>query len=374
MFLLYPANAQTEIDDLTMDTLAHLQSVYYEMTKDEMSQCHQNSQACFSCVNTCQNQPGSDEEKAHQARLRQTSMVKEVASCHAEYLKLRTGLPDWCFNRGTEFYTTPDFEPTSEICGLMSKKRCAEQWMDDLEIEVQVSKVKKKSQEYETGRKAVEYANLLEAIESETRELEQIPELARQYSEEKKQGLLEQAMKHLQDPSKNSSVYSNLVYVELNKVRTENNKWDREISKNDAYMAGIENMFVRKSTVDRIPTILNSISTLKNHVHSKKIETDTYLNDIKSLSKKTAELQSQTTNLLFESTHARNADGTIEALDDELISMYEDLRRERAVLRKLNKQGTEAKSQLLGIMKQLVQEISEQQDRIGCRATDVVFQ
>lgn len=374
MLLLHQANAKLDFDELTMDVLGRLQSVYYAMTENEMSVCQQNAQACFSCVKTCQYQPGSIKEKAHEARLRQANMVKEVATCHAEYLKLRTGLPDWCFNRGTEFYTTPDFEPTSEICGLMSKRRCAQQWVDDLEIDIQVGKLKKNSHEHKTGKKALEYANLLEAIDLETRELERIPELAEQYSEEKKQNLLEQAMRHLQDPSKNSTIYSNPVYADLDTVKAENNKWDREISKNDAYMAGIENMFVRKSTIDRIPEILNSILKLENHVHSKRAETDTDLNAIKSLSKKTAKLQSQTTNLLFESTHVKNADGTIEALDDELISLYEKLREKRTSLRKLNEKGTGAKAQLLDIMRQLVQEISKQQDRMGCRAADVVFQ
>lgn len=368
------ATAETGSSLLSLGIFERPQFLFYKLTEDELSQCHNTPQACYSCINTCSYQPGSREDNAQQARLQQASMVKEVDMCHTEYLKLRTGLPDWCFNRGTEFYTTPDFEPTHEVCGLMSKKRCAEQWMNDLEVDVQMGKLGRKSREYATGKMAVKYAYVLEEIEREKRELEQIPKLAKQYSEEKDRNLLEQAMRHLRNPSLNDTVYSNPVYIGLDKIQSENNNWDREISKNDLYMAGIQNMFVRKSTVDRIPHILGSISKLHNQVYSKRSEIDKSLEEIKEISKKVAELQSQTTNLRFESTHVRNADGTIETLDDELISLYETLREERTILRDLNKQNTEAKAQLLDIMRELVREISRQQERKGCGTADVMFQ
>lgn len=352
-----------------LDFFSTIKPVYYKLTEGDLLNCHDVAPACYACLDNCDFNLNSWEITKRRQRV---EYLKQIEACHEDYLALKAGLPEWCMNDGHDFFPVPGYVPTDEQCRLMSKVSCTTKWLSDLEKERRSGTRSKTNAAFKTAKKAQEHANIMESLAYYEKELAELPSKIQKYKEEREQNLLSEAYKHLEDPSEKETVFSHPIYIDMDKTISENRRLDLYISRNDIYMASLENKFVRRETVNQIPAFLNAISSLENHIQSKKSDTDAYIEDIKDISERTAVLQEKATNLIYETTHAKDVDGAIELLDKELFELYTALRQERSVLGDANVKSTFAKLRLIGMLRRLVIEISEQQQRMGCEPAGIM--
>lgn len=354
---------------VTLDFLSRKSPVYFKLKDGEISNCRHVAPACHACIDNCNFFPDSWDISQREQTV---ETLKQVESCHAEYLDRKAGIPDWCMNDGHDFFPIPGYEPTGEQCNLMNRVSCTRRWLADMERDVQAGKLKKTDAAFRIASKAQEHAEILDSIEHYRSELDQLPSKISKYGDEKKRKLLTQAYRHIAHPDEDKTVFAHPMYVDMEKTIAENRRLDLYISRNDIYMSSMENKFVRRETVDQIPAFLDAISKLESHIHSKKADTDAYLQDIKDISERTAVFQGKATNLMYETTHATDVDGAIELVDKDLFELFTVLRTERSILNSANARATYAKIRLISMLRRLVNEISKQQLQTGCNTNDIM--
>lgn len=253
----------------------------------------------------------------------------------------------------------------------MSKLSCAQKWVADAKNNMGGGDGTNEK-ELEIAVEALKHAGVLRGIEEYRNELDSLNDLVQKYEDEQNDNILSQAQAHIANPSENRTVFAHPIYANLEETKQENRHIDDFISNHDIYVVGLQNQAVRQQTIYQIPNILNAISKLESRIHSKKDDTDGYIQDIKDISTRIASLQKNATNLKFEKTHTSNVDDAIGLLDNEMYDLLQELRNEESVRIQANKQATHAKLQLMAVLRGLVQEISTQQLKTGCDTDDVI--
>lgn len=318
--------------------------------------CHANLPACLSCIDEC----GSQAQNTSREKLINFSIALEA--CERKMSKLRSTLPTWCLVDGTGFSSKPGYVPQSEVCEKIDIQKCFRHWMmEDKDVIT-----------FEVRRLASEYASLYGSVQHDIADIKRFPDLLDNYKTEKEKKLLEQANIHLKQLDGNTTIYADPVYYGIYELSSENDNLEILISRTDVYSAGIENRFVRRETIDKVPSLLSSILELKNHIHSKKEETEVFLADIKMIARKITKFQGEAASLMYETTHLQDADGEISLLDRELFSLYVELKKERAVLNRANLKAAFTKMRLVGALRRLVWEISRSQAKGGCRPEELM--
>lgn len=337
-------------------------------TYDQVRACHFAESACRECFKECHSNRLSFFGSASSAQ-RHEDLVVSLQECLRETNYYRQWLPKWCINDQKGFYATQDFPANEENC-LMQPIACSQH------IEKRLRRQSKERDiPFGRYRLALMIGQLGRAQRDLTRETEEFAERKkkvqriRQAWEEK---WLDEALLHIEKPEENLTRYADPAFHNFRELEKENKEMDLIVSRNNIVSASVENKFVRRDTVDKIPEFINSIRGLKNQIHSKKDVTDRYLNEIKDVAVRTAQLQENATNIIYETTHGKELDGEIAILDKELLDLYVELKKERSKLRELNVRSTFAKLRLVALMRMTVQQVSRQQIRQGCVASEVM--
>lgn len=352
-----------------LDPSSRTSNAYFKVTKDEMSKCRQGLPSCDDCIGKCKLLPTSSEMKK---RTQSEEILNKIDSCHEEYRRLRDSIPEWCINTGLVFGPVPGYVPTEKQCRQMSKTSCASKWMADVGTKVTDGKLRETDAEVEMAKRVLQNAEVLDSIQQYKTELESFTEKMQRYEKESEQSLLSQAQTHISNPSETETVFAHPIYIKLDKIKEENEYMNNVISKQDIYVAGEKNQAVRGETIEKIPHILTAILRLESAIHSKKNDTDQYVQDIKDISVRTAELQNKAINLKFQKAHTESVGSAIGMLDKELHSLLEELRNAESIRIEANKQATQAKLHLMAVLRSLVEEISAQQLKTGCDRSQLI--
>lgn len=343
-------------------------NVYFTLNGDEVFKCRKQVAACDDCMYNCKFRLSSLEVKN---TMQTKQLLTKIDTCQEAYEKLKAYLPEWCTNKGLKLTSVFGYGPTNKQCSLMSKLSCAQKWVADVRNNMGGGD-RTNERELEIAIEALKHAEVLRDIEEYRLELDTLNDLLQKYEDERNDNILSQAQAHIANPSENRTVFAHPIYANLEETEQENRHIDDFISNHDIYVVGLQNQAVRKQTIYQIPNILNAISKLESRIHSKKDDTDGYIQDIKDISTRIAGLQKNATNLKFEKTHSSNVDDAIGLLDNEMYDLLQKLRNEESVRIQANKQATHAKLQLMAVLRGLVQEISTQQLKTGCDTDDVI--
>lgn len=349
------------------------QMIFDSISEQDLDQCRKSAHSCYECVKTCPVKLNSRKAREHKDRLKQANAVSEVDECQAKYLELSAGLPNWCFNVADNFQTSKTFVPTEDVCGLIDKRKCTERWLNDMQNDVDEGKLKRSSLQFRLAKKAVEYATLLDAIEVEKMRLERIPLLVKQYSNERRTHSIGQAKSFLSNTAIRGNKYSSPAFVDIHKVKANTRKLDLKVSRSDERMVLFQNEVMKDRTVEKIPKIVEDIKKMKRKFRFNAHQADKDLKQIRNIMDKTKQLQDETAELVYETSHSKDAEGEIRILDRELLNIYEKIGRQRKLLSETNTHATDAKAELLKIMRDLVKEISEQQAKMKCHDNEVML-
>lgn len=317
--------------------------------------CHARLSECLTCTQECSFQS----QNRYRERLMNSSIA--VQGCHQKLSQFRPRLPSWCQIDGSGINSKPGYVPHSKKCDKMDVVKCVQTWFREGRGDTRAV------------RKMVnDYAILLAGLQKQKTEMERLSRLRHEYREEKRKRLLEQAKEHMRRLDENRTIYADTLYHGIYEIAHENNNLDMMISRTDVYSAKMENKFVRMETVDKVPRLVSGILQLKNRIHSRKHETESYLTDIRSIAKNTIILQETAANVLYETTHEDDVDKEVAILDKELFKLHAELKEERAVLDRAHTKATFTKMRLVGGLRQLVWDVSRTQSRSGCAAQELM--
>ncbi|PXF48123.1 hypothetical protein BWQ96_02075 [Gracilariopsis chorda] len=357
-FCLFPIAASVERNISVSSRLA-----VGDLSTDQVTQCYLTTEPCNSCQRECLTQNARNffggAASTSQAGSYPT-VIADLHRCRIYNRKLRRGLPHWCVNDGTKYFATSGFVPSESTC-TREPIACAKWLGKEADKNLRDRIWNQQTEFYVMAKKMEELATAKEDLIIETKETNKSKEKADEILKAWEGRWYDEATIHLENPEGNGTRFADPVFFNYTSVKKEVRQMDMEISNNDLYHANKRNKEIRKETMETIPIYLGSISGLQNHIKSRKARTDRYLQDIKEIANRTAHLQIEATNIIYETTHSKDLDGEITLLDHELLDLYADLKAERAKLYQANLNSTISKLRLVGMMRRLVKEISIQQ-------------
>lgn len=295
--------------------------------------------------------------------------VSDLFACRRRLLRLRNGLSDWCINDENGFYAIDSFIPTTDSC-FRYPAACAVALAARAEERVSMGKLSNEHRRVVLARKILQLAMASEEATRAKKGYEEARIRADAIKKAWDEKWYDVAIFHLEQPDEKVTRFADPVFVNYSGMLRDVEIMDASVSSNDLKQAYVENKFVRKETISEIPKLMHSIFGLRNEIVSKKHVTDAYLKEIKELTTRTFELQQLATNIIYETTHSAGLDGEIVLLDRDLFNLYIALKKERADLSNENVQTTFSKLRLVGMMRQLVLEISKRQRADGCSDAD----
>lgn len=337
------------------------QQYLFRIPYKQLRECHFAEDSCATCWKQCPKARipffGSNRGVATHEDL-----VTSTQECIRHTTYFRKWLPEWCINDQRGFYSTKDFSPSPDAC-LLRPIACS-QYL----TKTSGSDPKKKEL-------SISIANLGRAKQSLSDEQNEIADNKRKASfvaKAWKEQWLDEAQFHLENHREQVTKFSDPIFLNYTNMKAQNIQMTQKIKENNVAKAVADNQHVKRDTVEKIPQFLKMIKALKNHIHSKKKETNVYLVQIKQLAVKTADYQKKATNILFETSYATTLDGEIEVLDKELIELYGELKKERALLSELHVRSTFSKLRIVGVLRRMIQYISEVQRKNKCPASEVM--
>ncbi|CAN8074284.1 unnamed protein product [Agarophyton chilense] len=324
------------------------------------TECYLAAESCDTCQRECQTQAArhfftDNEPNVHYSNY--TRSVDELHRCAKYTTKLRRGLPHWCVNDGTRYFATSEFEPTVSSC-TREPRACAKWMAKEAHKNLEDGVWDSENHSYLLAKEMEELVAAQEDLAIEMQRHKRLEEEANEVLKAWNERLLDMAILHLENPEETETKFADPVFLNFSYMKDEEKRMETEVSNYNLYEANNRNKEVRKETLEKIPLFLGSIARLENHVKSKKTETDRYLQEIKVIANRTARLQMAATNIIYETTHSNNLDGEIALLDQELLELYIELKKERALLHDANLNSTFSKLRLVGMMRRLVKEIS----------------
>lgn len=331
-----------------------------DLSTDQVTQCYLATEACNSCQRECSTQSArnffSGSASTSDAGSYAT-LVSDLHRCRIYNRKLRRGLPHWCVNDGTKYFATGSFVPSESTC-TREPIACAKWLGKEADRNIRDRIWNQQTEFYVLAKKMEELATAKEDLIIETKETNKSKEKADEILKAWDERWYDEAAIHLENPEGNATRFADPIFFNYTFVKDEIHRMDMEIYNNDLFNANKRNKEIRKETIENIPLYLGSISMLQNHIKSRRARTDRYLQEIKEIANRTAQLQIEATNIIYETTHSKDLDGEIALLDHELLDLYVDLKSERARLYQANLHSTISKLRLVGMMRRLVKEIS----------------
>lgn len=322
-----------------------------------VDECYRTRDECNICYNQCQ--------KAHRSFFSNPSsspidISTQLRKCRIEMSNQRTAMTTWCINDWNHFYATKEFRPTEKSC-WMHQTDCAA---------IVIGAVKEKQ---EVGHPNIILAAKMAALGRvyQKRKRVRLWHVSQRNKYEKletwfKKDALVEMKKHLKNPSRLDTQWSDPVYKNLTGVKKEVERINEILDQNNIQKAQAKNREAHLKYDRRMQVFLESIANLENHIISNKQVTNGYLKEIKQLVIKTYEAQLKASNLAYETTHVSKIDGQIILLDKELLEMFEDLRRERRTLSNFLAYSTGDKLKLVRGMRKMITAITLAQRDSGC--------
>lgn len=333
---------------------------------DSVEKCYSVRESCQKCYSKC---ASARNTFFSGSSVPPSSLISMIHDCRVQISNHRTGMEPWCVNDWTRFFATPAFQATEETC-KMEATECARRMREWADRRREAGTLNQHHNDFKQAEKmgatgkAMEYLQLSKSwYDGQINKYQRLDEWW-------DDNILIEMEKHLKTPESNDTRFSDPVFYNLTGLKTETRRVDKYLYRNDLLSARVENKFVRQDILQKVPQYLNSITSLTNHVKSKKTQTDGYLKDIKEIAAKTYEAQVKATNFAYQTTHAGGLDGEIVLLDKELLNMFSELQTERAILSEGNRKSTLTKLRLTGAMRRLVKELTTAQRKVGCSKED----
>lgn len=335
----------------------------WNISNEQTTQCYLASKFCNLCERDCKtSEAHAYFTKGHPAlpHIGYSQVAEELNRCKVFRQRLRRRLPDWCESDEKHYFATEEFSPSSITCSR-EPQACA-RWIGG-EADNNLKKRVWDAQDprYLLSKKIQNLGIAKENLTIEIRRTNRSEEEADEIMTAWKERWLDAAVFHLEHPEETETKFADPVFSNYSFFVNENPKMESEIRRNNLLHAKNENEHTRSEALTRIPLYLSSISRLKNHVVSNEKETEGYLREIKAIASRTAQLQLEATNIIYETTHSTNLDEEIILLDEELLDLYIRLKGERSTLQGAKERSTFSKLQLVGMMRRLVKEISIRQ-------------